>query len=70
MSPKNLLSTEKFSLFETGNRPKLHKVYIVLTGSQLIFCLAKKFAKLCILPDGFMELGPGLTLEPFYEQDT
>ena len=38
---RNLLSTEKCCLAETGYLPKLCSVYIVVTGTQLGFCLAK-----------------------------
>ena len=40
-----MLSTEKSCFAETGYQTKFHKVYIVATGTRLIFCSAKKFAK-------------------------
>ena len=43
VSTKNVLSTEKYCLTETGYQLKL--LYIVVTGGPLNFCLAKTFFK-------------------------
>ncbi len=36
---KILLSTDKLCLAETGYQQTFHKVYIVVTGAPLTFCL-------------------------------
>ena len=52
---KILLRAGKYFLVKTGYRPKYHKVYIAATGSQLVFCSVKKFAKNYFLLNSLMK---------------
>ena len=55
----NLLSTEINFVIQTDYQPKLHLVYIVVTGATLNFCLAKKLIKqYFFLLNSCLKLGP------------
>ena len=49
VSTKNLLSTEKYCLAETGYQPKLHEVYIVVIWCPTRFLLSKEICQAVFL---------------------